>query len=67
MNLIRHKSPEIWEMYQPVYETLTPDESWEFYHLLIDEYRKLQDAPAPAKAIKKKKATGQRSSAKKAK
>lgn len=62
MNLIRNKSPEIWEMYAPVFESLNVDESWEFYHLLVDEYKKIiEDAPAPKKrssakkSVKKKK------------
>ena len=65
MNLIRNVSPEIWEMYQPVYATLKPEESWEFYHLLIDEYRKLQEAPKPAKAVRKKAAPKKKVAAKK--
>ena len=51
MNLIRNKSLELWEMYQPVYANLKPDEAWEFYYHLIDEYQKLQTPPA----VKKKK------------
>lgn len=57
MNLIRQKNVDIWEMYQPVYENLKVEESWEFYHMLVDEYRKLLDPPAPVKksrAVKKK-------------
>lgn len=54
MNLIRNKSPEIWEMYQPVYETLQPEESWEFYQLMIAEYQALLDESIKKKARKKK-------------
>ena len=53
MNLIRNKSPEIWEMYQPVYESLQRDESWEFYQLMVSEYQALLDAALKKKAKKK--------------
>lgn len=62
MNLIRHKSLDLWEMYQPIYETLSVEESWEFYTVLVDEYRKLLASPAP---VKKKKAQSKRSVKKK--
>ncbi len=57
MNLIRLKNVDIWEMYQPVYSTMKPEESWDFYHTLIEEYRRLlepQEASAPKKAVRKK-------------
>ena len=57
MNLIRNKSIDIWEMYAPVYETLQVEESWEFYHLLVDEYRKLLETPVPKKKASAKKRT----------
>lgn len=62
MNLIRHKNLDIWEMYQPVFETLKVEESWEFYHVLIDEYQKLLEAPAP---VKRKKPAAKKASRKK--
>ena len=61
MNLIRNKCPEIWEMYAPVFETLKVEESWEFYHLLIDEYKKIIEGETPVK----KKAVAKRSTKKK--
>jgi hypothetical protein len=64
MNLIRHKNIELWEMYQPVYENLKVEESWEFYTLLVDEYKKLLEAP-PVKKIAKKKTAAKKPSAKK--
>lgn len=54
MNLIRNKSLDLWEMYAPVYENLNVDESWEFYHLLVDEYRNLLDAQKSSPPKKKK-------------
>lgn len=64
MNLIRHKNTDIWEMYQPVYENLKVEESWEFYTLLVDEYKKLLEAP-PVKKVAKKKAAAKKPAAKK--
>lgn len=60
MNLIRHKNLDLWEMYAPVYENLKVEESWEFYQVLVSEYKNLLEAaPAPKKkkkvAAKKKK------------
>lgn len=58
MNLIKNKSPELWEMYQPVYSTLSVDESWEFYHVLVNEYKDLLEAPPiKKKTMSKKTAT----------
>ena len=54
MNLIKNKSPELWEMYQPVYSTMSVDESWEFYQVLVNEYKDLLEAP-PMRAPTKKK------------
>ncbi len=53
MNLIRNKNHDIWEMYAPVFENLNVEESWEFYHLLVEEYTKLLEVPKKAKAKKK--------------
>jgi predicted component of type VI protein secretion system len=55
MNLIRNKNVDLWEMYQPIYATLNSDESWEFYHLLMEEYQRLLEAPAVKKTAKKRK------------
>lgn len=54
MNLIRNKSLDVWEKYQPIYSTLNPEESWEFYHLLMEEYQKLQEAPKKTPQTRKK-------------
>jgi len=54
MNLIKNKNVDLWEMYAPIYENLKVEESWEFYHLLIDEYRNILKNDRPAKATKKK-------------
>lgn len=63
MNLIRNKSPDLWEMYQPVYETLKTEESWEFYTTLVQEYQKLIAEPAPVR--RKKSTVSKKSSTKK--
>ena len=71
MNLIRNKNYDTWEMYQPVYATLKTEESWEFYHVLIEEYRKLQLPPVMVKKkvrrMAKKKAVTNTATKKKAK
>lgn len=66
MNLIKNKNSELWEMYAPIYENLKVEESWEFYHLLVDEYKKLLEAPAPKKrvAAKRRKPAAKKSSKK---
>ena len=64
MNLIRQKNTDLWEMYQPVYENLKVEESWEFYTLLVDEYKKLLEAP-PVKKIARKKAAAKKPATKK--
>lgn len=60
MNLIRSKNIEIWEMYQPVYATMKPEESWDFYHTLIEEYRRLLSPQETPKTVKKKKVTAKK-------
>jgi hypothetical protein len=54
MNLIKNKNLDLWEMYAPVYENLKVEESWEFYHLLIDEYKSILENERPLQASKKK-------------
>jgi hypothetical protein len=54
MNLIKNKNVDLWEMYAPVYENLKVEESWEFYHLLIDEYKSILENEGPVKVSKKK-------------
>lgn len=56
MNLIRDKNVELWQMYQPIYANLKPEESWEFYDHLVEEYQKLLAPPAPQKKTVRKKA-----------
>lgn len=56
MNLIRNKSPELWEMYQPAFETLKRDESWEFYQTMVAEYQALlNEKPSKKKKAARKK------------
>lgn len=54
MNLIRNKSPEVWEKYQPEFESLKPNESWDFYQQMVAEYQLLLDQSAKKKKAKKK-------------
>jgi len=49
INLIKAKSPQLWEKYKDQYEQTKPEESWDFYQVLVDEYKKLLTAPVPEK------------------
>jgi hypothetical protein len=52
INLIKQKDYDLWENFHAQYCNTKPDESWDLFQLLVEEYRKLC---APAKAVKKKK------------
>ncbi len=49
------KSLELWQKFSEELKTLKPEDSWDFYHMLLVEYQKLGDSPAQTvkKAIKK--------------
>jgi hypothetical protein len=49
MNLIKAKDHEMWEIFKEQYEHTKPEDSWEFFQFLVDEYKKLQSPPAPVK------------------
>lgn len=53
INLIKAKDEGIWEALKPQYDLLKPEESWDFYQLLVEEYRKL--LPVENKSAPKKK------------
>jgi hypothetical protein len=60
INLIKAKSQDLYEKFHAQYESIKAEDSWDFYHILVEEYKKLVDAPdesgeAP-KAEKKAKA-----------
>ena len=59
----KSKDLAVWEKFNEQLKTLKPEDSWDFYHMLLVEYQKLADQPdlpkaegdvaaAPAKAKK---------------
>jgi len=55
INLIKSKSPELWEKYKDQYIQTKPEESWSFYQTLLAEYKSLlEEGTIPKKAKKLK-------------
>jgi hypothetical protein len=50
INLLKDKDYDLWENFHAQYCCTKPEESWEFYQLLVEEYRKLC---APVKQVRK--------------
>jgi len=69
INLIKMKDHKKWEELKPHYDILKPEESYDFYQYLIEQYKALQSAPAAAKktAAPKKKAPAKKAAAPKKK
>jgi hypothetical protein len=59
LTLIKAKSQELYQKFHAQYEALKVEDSWDFYHMLVAEYKKLVDSadqsPAPKKEAPKKK------------
>jgi hypothetical protein len=60
INLLKDKDYDLWENFHGQYCSTKPEESWELYSILVEEYKKIV-APAPEKkkrapAAKKRKA-----------
>jgi hypothetical protein len=53
INLLKDKDYDLWENFHAQYCVTKPEESWELYSILVEEYRKMV---APAPAVKKKRA-----------
>lgn len=53
INLIKDKDYDLWENFHAQYCNTRPEESWELYGILVEEYQKLV---APPKRAGKKKA-----------
>lgn len=53
INLLKDKDYDLWENFHAQYCVTKPEESWELYQMLVEEYRKIV-APAPKKAVKSK-------------
>jgi len=58
INLIKSKSPELWEKYKDQYIQTKPEESWNFYQTLLTEYKNLLDEEAAPKKVTKVKSKG---------
>ena len=60
LTLIKAKSLELYEKFHAQYESLKAEDSWDFYHTLVAEYKKLVDSadenPAAKKEAPKKEA-----------
>lgn len=53
INLLKDKDYDMWETFHAQYCVTKPEESWELYSILVEEYRKMVAPPA---AVKKKRA-----------
>lgn len=51
INLLKNRDYDLWENFHAQYCSTTPEESWELYEMLVEEYRKL--LPHPKKKLKK--------------
>jgi hypothetical protein len=49
INLLKDKDYDLWENFHAQYCNTTPEESWELYKILVEEYRKLVAPPKKAK------------------
>lgn len=45
INLLKDKDYDLWENFHGQYCSTKPEESWELYEILVEEYRKLVDPP----------------------
>lgn len=70
ISLFKDKDYDLWENFHAQYSCTPPEESWELFQLVVDEYRKLLAPVKKAKvhsiAKKKKKAPARKSAARKA-
>jgi hypothetical protein len=51
INLLKDKNFDIWENFHAQYCSTKPEESWELYQMLVEEYKKII-TPPKVKAIK---------------
>jgi hypothetical protein len=55
INLLKSKDYDMWETFHAQYCVTKPEESWELYEMLVEEYRKIVDPPKKArKKVSKK-------------
>lgn len=53
INLLKDKDYDLWENFHAQYCVTKPEESWELYQMLVEEYRKMVAPPAKKKAVAK--------------
>lgn len=62
INLLKDKDYDLWENFHAQYCATKPEESWELYEILVEEYKKMV-APAPAAKKKRSPSTKKKSAA----
>jgi hypothetical protein len=50
INLLKNHDYDLWENFHAQYCNTKPEESWELYAILVEEYRKILAPPKKAKA-----------------
>lgn len=53
INLLKDKDHDLWENFHAQYCATKPEESWELFQMVVEEYRKLCDPPK-VRQIRKK-------------
>ena len=54
INLLKDKDYDLWENFHAQYCNTKPEESWELFTILVDEYKKMVAPPKKTRARKKK-------------
>lgn len=54
INLLKDKDYDLWENFHAQYCVTKPEESWELFTILVDEYKKIVSPPKKTRARKKK-------------
>lgn len=55
INLLKAKDYDMWETFHAQYCVTKPEESWELYEILVDEYKKIVAPPKKARKTSKAK------------
>ncbi len=56
INLLKDKDYDLWENFHAQYCATKPEESWELYEILVEEYRKMLEPVKKAKKTRTAKA-----------
>ncbi len=54
INLLKDKDYDMWENFHAQYCATKPEESWELFTILVEEYKKIVNPPKKTRARKKK-------------